>query len=367
MSEKGKYIYGIINSNTDKSFGPCGIENKESISPLLSNEGKAIPRTGEEVHSIPYKDISAIVSNAEIVDYKGLPKDALARLLVRHQKVIEKIMSFGYAIIPMRLGTFAINETEVKDILNRGYTFIKEIFKKISDKIEIDVVSTWNDFNSILKDAGKEKEIKEFKERLLANSKGITVDDQMKVGIILKKALDNKREKYAFKIQSVLKNDSHDLKIHELMDDKMVINSAFLINKSRQKEFYRKIESLNNEFEEKLNFRCVGPLPPYSFYTLEIERIQLNDINWARKKLRILDDITSKYEIKKAYKRVAFSYHPDKNPDAPGIEKEFNEINKAYKLLINYCEACEQAGKRESCSFKEEEFKKNAVLVKVKE
>jgi len=351
MSEKGKYIYGIINSNSS----------------LLLNEVDESPRAGEQVYSIPHNDISAIVSNEEMVDYTNMPKYALARLLVRHQKVIEKIMSLGYTIIPMRLGTFAADETDVKDILNKGYDLINDLFKKISDKIEIDVVSTWNDFDSVLKEVGEEKEIKEFKERLLANSKGITVDDQMKVGIILKKALDNKREKYAFKIQTTLKNISPDLKIHELMDDKMVINSAFLINTSSQKEFYRKIEDLNREFAEKLNFRCVGPLPPYSFYTLEIERIQFNDVDRARKKLRILDDITTKYEIKKAYQRLAFSCHPDKNPDRPGIEKEFNEINKAYKLLINYCEACEQAGKTESCSFKEEEIKKNALLVKVKD
>ena len=367
MSEKGKYIYGIINSNTNKSFGVCGIANKEGISSLLSNEVKKIPRAGEEVYSIPYKDISAIVSNAKIVDYKGMLKDALAWLLIRHQKVIEKIMSIGYAIIPARLGTFAIDETDVKEILNKGYTLIKDAFKKISAKIEVDVVSTWSNFVSILKEAGEEKEIKEFKERLLDSSKRITVDDQMKVGIMLKKALDNKREKYALKIQSALKNVSHDLKIHELMDDKMVINSAFLISKSRQKEFDRKIENLNSEFGGKLNFRCVGPLPPYSFYSLKIERIQFNDLNWARKKLCILDDVTTKYEIKKAYQRLAFSYHPDKNPDTPGIEKEFDEINKAYKILVDYCEACEQTGKTESYPFKEEEFKKNSVLVKVKE
>jgi len=367
MSEKGKYVYGIINSNTDKSFGPYGIENKEDLSPILAKEVEESPGAGEEVCAISYKDISAIVSNEQTVDYTQMPKDALARLLVRHQKVIEKIMSLGYTIIPMRLGTFAADETDVKDILNKGYTLIKDIIQKISDKIEIDGVSTWNDFDSILKEAGEEKEIKEFKERLLANSKGITVDDQVKVGIMLKKTLDKKRGKYALKIQSALKNVSHDLKTHELMDDKMVINSAFLINKSRQKEFYRKIEILNNQFADKLNFRCVGPLPPYSFSTLEIERIQFKDVDWARKKLRLLDDFTNKYEIKKAYQRLAFSYHPDKNPDRPGIEKEFNEINKAYKVLINYCEACEQAGKTESCSFKEEEFKKNAVLVKVKE
>jgi len=367
MSEKGKYVYGIINSNTDNSFGPYGVENKEAFSPLLTKKVEESPRACEEVYSIPYKGISAIISNEEIVDYTRMLKDAVARLLVRHQKVIEKIMSLGYTIIPMRLGTFAADETDVKDILNKGYNLIKDIFKKISNKIEIDVISTWSDFVSILKEAGEEKEIKEFKESLLANPKGITVDDQMKVGIILKKALDNKREKYAFKIQSALKNVSHDLKIHELMDDKMVINSAFLINKSRQKEFYRKIESLNYEFDDKLNFRCVGPLPPYSFYTIDIEKMKFEEIDWAKKKLRLSDDFVTKNEVKKVYRKLAFSFHPDRNPNTPGIEKEFDELNKAYRILNGYGEACKQAGKEDSLSFSEEEFEKNKILVKVKD
>lgn len=349
MGKTGIYIYGIINSNsTSELFTPKDSYKKESV------------------YTIPYQDVSIAVSNSEIIDYTYSRKDISAELLVWHQKVIEKIMSLEYTIIPMRLGTFAAEENDVKDILNKGYNLIEDIFKKISNKIEIDVISTWSDFVSILKEAGEEKEIKELKESLLANSKGITVEDQMKVGIILKKALDNKREKYAFKIQSALKKVSHDLKIHELMDDKMVINSAFLINKSRQKEFYRKIESLNNEFDDKLNFRCVGPLPPYSFFTLEIKKIQFEEIDWAKKKLRLSDDFATKNEVKKAYRKLALSFHPDRNPNTTGIEKEFDEVTKAYRILGDYGEACKQAGKEDSLSFSEEEFEKNKILVKVK-
>jgi len=349
MGKTGIYIYGIINSNsTSELFTPKDSYKKESV------------------YTIPYQDVSIAVSNSEIIDYTYRRKDISAELLVWHQKVIEKIMSLEYTIIPMRLGTFAADENDVKDILNKGYNLIEDIFKKISNKIEIDVISTWSDFVSILKEAGEEKEIKEFKGSLLANSKGITVDDQMKVGIMLKKALDNKREKYAFKIQSALKKVSHDLKIHELMDDKMVINSAFLINKSRQKEFYRKIESMNNEFDDKLNFRCVGPLPPYSFFMLEIKKIQFEEIDWAKKKLRLSDDFATKNEVRNAYRKLALSFHPDRNPNTTGMEKEFDEVTKAYRILGDYGEACKQAGKEDSLSFNEEEFEKNKILVKVK-
>jgi len=40
-------------------------------------------------------------------------------------------MNLEYTIIPMRLGTFAADENDVKDILNKGYNLIEDIFKKI--------------------------------------------------------------------------------------------------------------------------------------------------------------------------------------------------------------------------------------------
>lgn len=340
----GKYIYGVINSNAKKS---CEV------------------RKGG-VNFIPYQDIAAAVNDSKIINYTHMSRNELAMALVEHQKVIEQIMGQGYSIIPMRLGTLAMNEIEVKDILSKGYGLIKEIIPKISGKIELDVVCRWSDFTLALKEAGEAREIKEYKERLLNNPKGISVDDQMKIGFMLKGALDQMQENYGGKIRDNLKTLCIDYREYELTDDKMVLNLAFLIDKLKQKEFYAKVENLNTGFMDKLNFRCVGPLPAYSFYSLEIKRIQFNDINWARKKLGILEDCVGRDEIKKAYQRKAFSSHPDKNPDKPGIEKEFDEIKKSYDILLDFAFASMQAGK-ESLYFNEDEFNKNSVLVKVRE
>jgi hypothetical protein len=388
MSVMGKYIYGIsprrslsraksrdsgqVNSNGEERLGSC--LPADSSPEALAKEEASAQAGGitvcEEVYhptkifdvwvyTIPYRDISAVVSDSEIVDYTHMLKDALARQLITHQKVIEEIMP-EHIIIPMRLGTFASDEKEVRDILNKGYRVIKDTFGKIKDKMEIDVVATWSDFNVVLKEVGEEKEIKEFKERLLANPKGITVDDQMKVGVMVKKVLDEKREKCAFQIQNALKTVSQGFKEHEVMDDTMVINAAFLIDKAKSKDFDRKVEELNVNFAEELNFRCVGPLPPYSFYTLEINKIQFEEIDWARKTLGISSLTTNRYEIKKAYQRAAFYSHPDKKPDKPGMGREFDEVTKAYKVLLEYCQD-------DSCSFKEEDFRKNSLIVQVRE
>lgn len=349
MGKIGIYIYGIINSNsTSHVFTPNNSYKKENV------------------YTIPYRDVSAAVSNSEIIEYAHSSKDTLAKQLIWHQKVIEKIMDLKCTIIPVRLGTFAVDEAEVKDILSKGYSLIKDVMEKTRDKIEIDVVAKWNDFNSTLKEIGEEGEIKRLKEKILDNP-GITVDEQMKVGVMIKKALDKKREKHATEIQAFLSNYCTSFKVHELMDDRMVINAALLINKHEQKDFDRKIEEINNEFAGKLNFRCVGPLPSYSFYTLEIKKMKFEEIDWAKKKLRLSDDFATVKEIEKVYRKLAFSFHPDRNPNTPGIEKKFDEVIKAYRVLADYSDACKQGGVEDSLSFNEEEFNKNIILVKVKD
>ena len=71
----------------------------------------------------------------------------------------------SYTIIPMKLGTYAFNIKEVEEILNRGYQTLKDMLMKINNKIEMDVVATWNDLNSVIKEIGKGQEIKELKEK----------------------------------------------------------------------------------------------------------------------------------------------------------------------------------------------------------
>ncbi|MBI5193268.1 MAG: GvpL/GvpF family gas vesicle protein [Nitrospirae bacterium] len=343
MGISGIYIYGIINSDKEIIFPDCKV------------------MSGEDVYTITYEDISAVVSDSEIVDYNSLIKEKVAEYLLRHQLVIENVMNIGNIgeesnIIPMQLGTYAMDEDEVRSILAKGYRMIKQIIGKTYGKTEIDVVASWANIGTVLKEAANEKEIRVFKEELLNKEGGVSVEDQIRTGVLIRKYLDKRRELCASKIAPSLVRVSKDYRIHELMDDNMILNIAFLIEKSRLNDFWERVEGLDNEFSGKINFRCVGPLPPYSFNTLVTKRIRYADIASAKEKLN-LSDIVTKEDIKKAYRRKAFLNHPDKKMEIQDTHIQFNDVVSAYKTLAECC--------NDDSSFKIDSFK-DAIIIKEK-
>ena len=46
-----------------------------------------------------------------------------------------------------------------------------------------------------------------------------------------------------------------------------------------------------------------------------------------------IDKSASASEIKKAYRKKAIAYHPDKNPDDPSAEEKFKKAAEAYEVL----------------------------------
>src|SRR5919206_4654231 len=46
-----------------------------------------------------------------------------------------------------------------------------------------------------------------------------------------------------------------------------------------------------------------------------------------------VDKKASEDEIKKAYRKLARQYHPDRNPNDPAAEERFKEIQQAYSIL----------------------------------
>lgn len=328
MSGDGIYIYGFTNRDEWKTFGPIGIEQGD-------------------VYFFPYEDIAAVVSNSgnsPLIEFDSLPREALLSNLAIYQIVIEMVMK-SHHIIPMKFGTIIQGEEDLKKILKKGYDRINTNLKKMENKIELDVVALWSNLEPVLKEIAEKEEIKRLKEEALTKSAEKVFEIKINLGKTVKALLDKKREELAFQLLSVLKKEAEDHRRHDIMDDTMIMNMAFLINKDRGEIFEARIDQLDKQYNGSVNFRILGPLPPYSFTTLEMKKVEFGEVNKAREMLGLGEEATIS-EIKGAYREMSKRFHPDKYPGDLKAQKRFGKMTKAYQILNDYCH-------EDRCSFKE--------------
>ena len=327
MSGKSICIYGFINIDEKKKFDYAGIE-------------------GGEIYTQPYQDIAAVVSDSPLIQLDSLPKETLLLHLAVYQAVIERVMKDHY-IIPMKFGTAVQGEEEIKRILKKGYDHIKTSIIAMEDKIELDVVAMWSNLDAVLKTIGEEEEIKKLKAEAELKPTDQRLEAGVTLGKMVKASLDRKREERASNMLDILKEKSETHHAHDVMDDSMIMNVAFLINTDNKEIFESKVDQLDEKHQDEVNFRIVGPLPPYSFCTFEIKRVDFSDVSEARETLGLGEESTA-LEIREAYWELSKKFHPDKYPGDVEAQKRFENITKAYRLLSDYCE-------EERCSFKEKD------------
>ena len=305
--EMGKYVYGIVGSEKRDSFGKIGIDNNE-------------------VYAVQYSDVGAIVSD---VAPKYEVKGEVAKI---HENVLLKIMK-TQAVIPMGFGIIAKDETEIENMLTRARIKFKNTLEKIDHKLQINVKIVWD--KSILASVLMESEqIQRLTEKSKENpDQSIRIE----LGRKVKSALDERKSEYVENIKNSLEQFSDELEENKIADPDTVMNSAFLVDKKREHEFYDKLDELEKKYEKKLAFLVVGPLPPYNFTRLKVIRLDSKVIEEARKNLG-LDKEVSISEINSAYDGLARKYHPDLHSGDALSEAKFLTAKKAYGVLTKYCE-----------------------------
>ncbi len=317
MAKGAKYIYGVIPNVERTTFDPFGMGGR-----------------GDEVYLVPYQDMAAVVRDCPFIDYKAVKgKEKIVRDLAAHQRVTEEIMKHC-SILPMKFGTMVEDEQEVESALRQGYFNIKEAQAAFQDKVEVEVVVTW-DLTSVFREIGNEAPIAELKAKTEGKPGLRGLYDRIKLGKMVYESLGRRREDHQREIVEVLSNCSIDMQKNALLDDTFVMNVAFLIDKERQVEFDERLGELDKRTGGALNFRRIGPLPPYSFATIEVRPMTHKEVKRARELLG-LGERASLGEIKKAYYDLAQECHPDTRPDTDAGE-HFTQIAQAYKLLRGYC------------------------------
>lgn len=249
MSIEGKYLYCIIESNEDRNFGAIGIGGR-----------------GDIVSTIGYEDVSAVISSTPMTKYVINREN-----MISHEKVIEEVMK-DYTVLPVRFCTIASSAEELRSLLRKRHSEFKGLLRDMDNKVEMGLKVLWKDMNLTFKEIIEDnKEIKKLKKK--SEGKSAKNDNTAKValGKAVKEVLDKKKADEAWKILNKFKRTYVDVKENDLFGDSMLLNTAFLIDRIREKEFDFLVEDLVKKHEDRMTFKYIGPAPPFNFVNIVVK------------------------------------------------------------------------------------------------
>jgi hypothetical protein len=321
-----KYVYGIIPTSQSLSFGLSGF-----------------PPRPEEVYTVVYRGLGCVVSNYLGEDFVSLSRENLVRCLMAHQAVVERVMKH-YPILPVKFGTLVDGDSKVQRIIEQGHRKFAEALTRLDGKVEMEVAATW-DLKRVLEEIGREEEILRLRESIVNRPPAEVLEQQIRAGRIVKEFLERRRDEYRQRTVESLRAMALDVQPNALVTDEMVTNVAFLIQREREEEFDSRVGELDRLFDDRISFRVIGPLPPYSFSTVELVRPSADKIEEARRLLGLGNE-ASEADVKEAYRRLAAKAHPDAHPDDGQGGEGFTRVREAFALLTAYCRGQNQTGDR---------------------
>lgn len=247
MPPKGKYLYGIIRTDKDETFGDIGIQ-------------------GGKVYTVCYKDVAALVSDLPFV---GKIKPLKANLEPHHRVIKE--LTRRFTVIPMTFGHIVKSEDDILRMLKLNYDEISAELERLQGKVEMGLKIFWDVENIFEYFVKEDRELEDFRDRIFGRSSPPTRQEMMELGRLFEEKRTEERERHTEKVIDALRDYFLDFRVNEPVGEKMVLNSAFLIERDKEKAFEAAIYGAAGPFDGNFTFDYNGPWTPYNFVELELE------------------------------------------------------------------------------------------------
>lgn len=249
-NEEGRYFYGILGSKKQLEFGPIGIGKREDV-----------------VYTLPYQEISAIISSSPIVKYPVTREYTIA-----HAKVLEKAAEEG-TVLPARFCTIAENEYAiVEKVLKLRYQEFIDLLQKMTGKVELRVRARWPDLDAIFAEVVEENsDIKSLKHDLLTeNNMQVKRAGMMKVGEMIQTALEEKKRREADELLDKLTPLSIEWKEEKVYGDMNIVSAVFLVSNDKEEAFNKAIANLDSMYGKRKQLKYIRSPIAYNFVEIVI-------------------------------------------------------------------------------------------------
>src|SRR5919204_1734226 len=198
---EGKYVYCIIETKEPRSFGPVGIGGR-----------------GDDVYTVHYGGLAAVVSNTPLVVYDPTRENVFA-----HEQVNETVMR-EFTVLPMAFGALFRTEDDIIELIRGTYDALRDVLTKMEGKVEFGLKVNWDRDRVIAELEEQNEEIRQLKEQITSRTTGSTYFARMQLGRMVEQALSDQADAYIRDVYAALRDTAVASRANKPIGDKMIMN-----------------------------------------------------------------------------------------------------------------------------------------------
>ncbi|MBI2336724.1 MAG: GvpL/GvpF family gas vesicle protein [Deltaproteobacteria bacterium] len=245
----GLWLYCIIENRGEMKWNCLGIHGTSAV------------------FVVPGGEFAAVVSEEPMKKYP-LVRD----YLIAHQKVNETVMQ-GRSVLPVRFCTMTERKEKIVDevLVPKAQEFRKE-FAEIEGKEEYGLRVRWTNLDRIFREIGEtDEKILEKKKKILLQTEAERRIELVDIGHWVQTAIQQKNQAMVDALMAELVPLATRSKKNNTLGDAMILNAAFLLKKGVEPALSAKVLSLDEKYKGLLQFKYVGPVPPFNFVEIVIK------------------------------------------------------------------------------------------------
>ena len=247
----GTYLYGVVSADAvhdgNASFKSTGVG------------------AGAPVRAIEAGDLAAIVSDAPLTRY-----DTTRENLVAHEAVLEEVLD-RTDVVPVAFGIVATNDQEVQEqLLQREADVLHQTLEYVKGRVEVTLQVLWNEEALFREIVEENPDIQQIRDSIVGQPEDAVYNERVQMGEMAAALVPTKSQQAGQEIFDALQPLALETRVNDNTIDTMVLNAAFLVEKSKLSDFDDKVSELSQANSNRLLFSYVGPLPPYDFVSVRI-------------------------------------------------------------------------------------------------
>ncbi|HKU55507.1 MAG TPA: GvpL/GvpF family gas vesicle protein [Gaiellaceae bacterium] len=226
----------------------------------------AVGDSGTGIRAIEGDSCLAIVSDAP-----GSFVEAAAGDLQRHSDVLQELLGRTAALVPLRFGTvYPDDETLRRDLLEARRDELEALLQRVENRVEARLKAFYVEESVLAEIVAEQPQIAGLRQRTQALPADATYYDRIRLGELVASALEAKRRRDGQGMLAHLAPMAVDHVVEEEPHEWALLTASFLLERSAVDDFHSAVSSVADDAEQRVQVRCVAPLPPYSFVSVQL-------------------------------------------------------------------------------------------------